>query len=1254
MKSLFRFLLLVVAGFASSIPTRAETRTSFNSDWRLTVGDAKGAETPGFDDATWTPVTLPRAWNEDDAFAKDVHDLRTGVAWYRKRFVLPNDTTGKKVYLEFEGVRHGAEVFVNGTSVGVHENGVMAFGLDITPALKPAGQENVIAVRTDSAWNYRERATKSGYQWSDKNFYANYGGINKNVILHVKDRLHQTLPLYSNLGTTGVYVYAKDMNVANRTATVVVEAQVKNDYAEAKTFAFDGTIDDLNGKRVATFTADKPVTLGPGQTTVVTASAAIKDVQFWSWGYGYLYTVHTSLKVENTAVDTVATRTGFRKTEFARGHVTLNDRAIHLHGYAQRTTNEWPALGSAVPAWMSDHSNRLMVEGGANLVRWMHVTPWKQDVESCDRVGLMQAMPAGDSEKDVTGRRWQQRVELMRDAIVYNRNNPSVILYEAGNAGISDEHMLEMKKVRDQFDPHGGRAIGCRNMLDQATAEYGGDMLYVNKSATKPMWAMEYSRDEALRKYWDALSPPRHKDGDGPAHGKDNPAAYNRNQDTFAVEAVARWYDYYRERPGTGSRVNAGGVNIIFSDSNSHFRGAANYRCSGEVDAVRLPKDGYFANQVMWDGWVDPETPRAHIIGHWNYDPGTVKDVLVVSSAAVVKVSLNGKPLPAATKSMGFLFTLKNVAFEPGTLKAVGVDAAGREVCSTALITAGPPHALRLTPHTGPGGLRADGADVAMVDVEVIDKDGRRCPTALDLVQFSLAGPAEWRGGVAFDVDRKDNYILAKSLPVQCGVNRVLIRSTPTAGAITLKAVATGLPPASVTFTSVAGPSQLLASYLGRGPTPKGVSNPPTRTPLKIARVTAGSKADTAVAATDDNEKTTWTSESKLASAWIECELPAAATVSEITLKLGQFKRLSYPLRVTVDGKEAFNGPTSPTLGYVTLSLKPTSGKAVRIALTGSPKASNAFDMTEVTGATTNDGDAPTPAGKGVLAIIELELYGPKPAESPPANAPPVRPLTEVDVWPAEKMPGNGARQAEADLPAKGDGVRRVTNISKPTLTVFPAPKKDKAAPAVIVCPGGGYSYLCIDKEGTDVAAWLNGNGITAVVLKYRAPNNRGGALQDAQRALSLTRQNAAAWNVDPDRLGIMGFSAGGHLAARASTQFDERSYPALDAVDRLSCRPDFAVLVYPAYLDDKDGHVSTDLNLKAKVPPTLIVHSEDDKPYVPGSKLYHAALDAAGVVHEFKLYPTGGHGYGLRCTRDAKAWPQDALAWMLKSKLRP
>ena len=733
-----RLLVRVMAVLAVSTlavadgpPQSQRTKYNFNSGWKVLVGDPKTAEAEGFDDAAWKDVTTPHAWNEDDAFRKSIADLPTGVAWYRKHFRLPGDSAGKKIFLEFEGIRHGGDFYLNGKLIGRHENGVMAFGFDISDAVKPVPHENVLAVRIDNSWDYRETATNSTYQWNDRNFNANYGGINKNVYLHITARLYQTLPLYSNLATTGVYVYAQDFDIKGKSAKVTAESQVKNEYPEARTFSFEVVIEDTAGKIVKTMGGGRH-TLSPGETKTVSASGRVEGLKFWSWGYGYLYNVYTILKVDGQPLDVVKTRTGFRKTEFANGMVKLNDRVIQLKGYAQRTTNEWPAVGLSVPPWMSDFSNRLMVESNANLVRWMHVTPWKQDVESCDRVGLMQAMPAGDSESDVDGRRWEQRVELMRDAIIYNRNNPSIIFYESGNKGVSEEHMRQMKALRDQYDPHGGRAAGSREMLNSKVAEYGGEMLYINKSATKPLWATEYSRDEGLRKYWDEFSPPFHKDGDGPLYRGQDASAYNRNQDSHAIENVIRWYDYWRERPGTGTRVSSGGVNIIFSDTNTHFRGAENYRRSGEVDAMRIPKDGFFAHQVMWDGWVDVERPRTHIIGHWNYEPGTKKNVYVVSSAEKVELFINGKSKGLGEQSNRFLFTFKDVEWQPGAIRAVGRDAQGRTISEAHKKTAGRPASIRLTIHTGPNGLRANGSDLALVDVEVVDARGKPLPDGIE------------------------------------------------------------------------------------------------------------------------------------------------------------------------------------------------------------------------------------------------------------------------------------------------------------------------------------------------------------------------------------------------------------------------------------------------------------------------------------------------------------------------------------------
>nr|WP_288832962.1 DUF4982 domain-containing protein [uncultured Flavobacterium sp.] len=979
------FVMLFTNAVSAQENKSAREKYNFNYGWKLNVGNVEEAQNANFNDKLWTNVNLPYSWNQAEAFRLDISHLSTGVAWYRKTFQLPKEAVNKKVFIEFEGVRQMGEVYVNGKFAGRHENGAMAFGIDISAFVNPFPQENVIAVKTDNDWRYKEKATGSGFQWNDKNFNANYGGIPKNVFLHIKSKVYQTLPLYSFLGTTGTYVYATDFNIAEKKATVNVSSQVKNEEAKTVSAQLKVSVKDMQGKEVASFLGDA-ISLAPNEMKDLKASKALQDLNFWSWGYGYLYTVTSELVVDNQSVDKTEIRTGFRKTEFKNGMVYLNDRVIMMHGYAQRTSNEWPSIGMSAPAWLSDYSNSLMVKSNGNLVRWMHITPWKQDVESCDRVGLIQAMPAGDSEKDVEGRRWEQRTELMRDAIIYNRNNPSILFYECGNESISEAHMSEMLAIRNQYDPFGGRAIGSREMLDSKVAEYGGEMLYINKSARIPFWATEYSRDEGLRKYWDEFTPPFHKNGTGgTTHTNVNgtkvadASAYNRNQDTHAIENAERWYDYWESRPGTGERVSSGGVNIIFSDSNTHYRGQENYRRSGEVDAMRIPKDGFYTHQVIWDGWVDTEKPAAHIIGHWNYEKGVTKDITVISTADAVELFVNNVSLGKGVQSKRFIYTFKNVVFKPGTIKAIGYDKSGKKVCEKEIITAGKATGLKLTAIERPGGTLANGNDLVLVQVEVVDAKGNRCPTALNMVNFEVTGQGTFVGGIA---QGPDNYIGASSLPVECGVNRILVRATEVDGEIKIKASSDALKGDLLTLRTIKTdieklsqqmPNENLPSFMEKGPTPNTPSFTRTRTAVGIIGAKTNSNQVEAINSYDDNELTQW-SYGKSDDAVIEYELEREATINQVVMKLAGWRSKKYPVRIFVDNKKVFEGSTPLSLGYVTLDVKPTKGKKVKIELIGNAKNSDAMNLIEITGKVDEAG---LKSDKNIqkLPIVEVEFY---------------------------------------------------------------------------------------------------------------------------------------------------------------------------------------------------------------------------------------------------------------------------------------
>lgn len=948
---------MVVGGLALALNAAARDTYNFNSGWRI--------------EKQKKLVTLPHAWNEDEAFKVYINQMSDSIIWYRKTFRLPESAEGKRVFIEFEGARQAAEVFVNGERVGLHENGVMAFGFDLTPYVKKG--KNEIEVRTDNDWHYHEKATNSTFQWNNNNFNSNYGGLVKNVRLHVMGDVYQTLPLYSNLKTTGVYVYAKDYDIKGRAATICVESEVRNETDQPVTRRLQVAVNELDGAELCAFSSEE-VTIPARGTAVLKAQCRAFGLHFWSWGYGYLYDVKTTV-----GDDEVTTRTGFRKAEFKNGMVYLNDRVIMVHGYAQRTSNEWPGVGMSVPAWLSDYSNDLMVKSGGNVVRWMHVTPWKQDVESCDRVGLIQAMPAGDAEKDVEGRRWEQREELMRDAIIYNRNNPSILFYECGNQRISKEHMISMKKIRDLYDPNGGRAIGSREMLDRPEAEYGGEMLYVNKSDTKPMWMMEYCRDEALRWYWNSWSYPFHKEGDGPLYRNAPADAYNHNNDEFVRELVARWYDYWLERPGSGTKVNSGGVKIVFSDTQTHGRSADNYRVSGVVDPMRVPKDAFFAHQVMWDGWVDDLKPRTYIVGHWNYRQGEViPTVYVVSNADSVVLEQGGRRIAPTEHKYRFLYVFKDLEYAAPKLTAIGMDKGGRELSSYTLETAGEPASLRLTAITNPTGWKADGADVALVEVEVVDKQGRRCPLDNSLVKFTLSGPAEWRGGVA---KGKDNHVLCDTLPVECGVNRVMLRSLTKAGTVKLTARAEGLGEATVTLATEAVdvkdglstwlPSDGLKPVLDRGETPATPSFKQWRRGVQIVAAEAGSGNDPKLSY-DTYENTSWESSNRQAEAWVTYTLAEDTQVDDICVKMKGFRATTYPIGVYAGDSLVWKGWTPKSLSYVHIPLKnaPKTNKFTIRSL-GESTTKDAFGAVQELDSRNNDKAV---KGRFSLKIIEIEF----------------------------------------------------------------------------------------------------------------------------------------------------------------------------------------------------------------------------------------------------------------------------------------
>lgn len=275
-----------------------------------------------------------------------------------------------------------------------------------------------------------------------------------------------------------------------------------------------------------------------------------------------------------------------------------------------------------------------------------------------------------------------------------------------------------------------------------------------------------------------------------------------------------------------------------------------------------------------------------------------------------------------------------------------------------------------------------------------------------------------------------------------------------------------------------------------------------------------------------------------------------------------------------------------------------------------------------------------------------------------------------IPLWPHGAPGPSTAKGPEQDTTTSKDhqvagrAVIRIGNVTEPAITLYLLVGKTASAdsngtrtdsPTVVVFPGGAYRILAIDLEGTEVCDWLNSAGVNCVLLKYRVPESgpypkSEAALQDAQRAIGLVRQHASEWHIDAKRVGVLGFSAGGHLAAALSTHYDARLYSEIDAADRLSCRPDFAILIYPAYLvnPEKNFEFSADIPVIASMPPAFLVQTEDDPVHVENAIGYFTALKKAGVPAELHLYAQGGHGYGLRPTdKPVTKWPTLAEKWL-------
>jgi beta-galactosidase len=787
---------------------------NFSPEWRFIKEDPAGAEAPQFDDRSWAAVSAPHTYNDVDTYDdwsiaghRGEGNQWSGRTWYRKTFDAPPEWRGKKVFIEFEAVRQFAEVYLNGQRLGISRNGFAPFGFDLTPHLKVGGR-NVLAVMCDNRFRKDRSAADGGGRladetrraneeipeelgkvqpdqlpWNNPHWHPAHGGIYRNVKLHVTDPLHISLPLYSFLNTVGPYVYVTD--ISERSATVTVQVPVENDRAEDAQVEIVVEVQDRDGKSVLKQTHSGNVQAGSPET--FTVSGSITNPNLWEPGYPYLYRVLCTLRVGDQPIDTAEIPLGIRTVRWdVNTGLYINGKHLKLRGWGQKATNEWPGIGAAQPDWLQFFTLNLMKQAGGNFVRWGHVAGGPVQISAADVLGMITLQPGVDGEGDTRGAAWRIRADTFRDIIIYYRNNPSILIWEGGNQKVSRDHAAELRGYMDKYDPHGGRAYAHRR-ADRTCADFSHISIGTEggrEIKDQPVVEGEYNREESPRRVWDDYSPPNF--GYPEAKGM----TYQLTSEQFAVNQVTQWMKKL------SAADHCGGANWIFSDSTSGGRVPAEVcRTSGEVDGVRLPKEAYYVCQVIFS-----DEPRVHIIGHWSYptDRNTRKSVYVASNAESVELFVNGKSLGKGQQSDRYLFTFPDVQWEAGQVKAVA-SSGGKAVAEQTKQTAGSPVALKMTPITGPGGLRADGSDYVMIDIEAVDSSGQRCPTFQQRVDFDLEGPGIWRGGYNSGKIGSINHAF---LDLECGINRVAVRSTLQPGAITVRARSEALKPTSLTVES--------------------------------------------------------------------------------------------------------------------------------------------------------------------------------------------------------------------------------------------------------------------------------------------------------------------------------------------------------------------------------------------------------------------------------------------------------------------
>ncbi|MGC1363648.1 MAG: DUF4982 domain-containing protein [Silvibacterium sp.] len=771
------------------------------SHWCFTQSDPyPGAKDVAFEDASWEKVGVPHCFNDLDTYQNiSQNKAFRGAVWYRKHFTLDVRNKGKKVFLEFQGVSVAAAVYINGrfkpgnTAVPqpqdvTHVGCFIPFALDITDDIQ-YGEENVLAVRVSNAEN-------SFYTWPGFGAFLGlgmgFGGIVSPVYLHITDPVHIPLNVYSPMQKWGTYTAT--VSATDDRAEIRTQANVENETDLLQHVTLVTRIIDAEGRTALAMQSSQTAT--PRSTLLFEESGRVPHPHLWypnnsDYGTPYLYRAISTVEVDGREVDAVESSLGIRSLTWDDDYGYVNGRKHLLNGFGQRNT--YPALGSAVPAELQWNDVRLIADCGGNTLRVGHFPATAETVAACDAYGVLVIQDSGDDEWALHGEpALTYKKEYDRDTIISFRNSPSIAVWESNNGIASIKKFKDFysprstQELANRWDPLGGRIVESRDTSDYWPEDKKimiGYTAHFKKIAGYPSINLEcYYRGNARFDY---------------GHEKESADFFTRQYVSNIRDRACGWIFWML-------------AETMESPFLPYLNGMRNQKSLGScaMDGNRFPKLPYriFQNAL----WVPfSRKPGVALQSSWNLSG--VQNVDAWSNCPQVELFVNGVSKGIRIPDAEMRCTWQALPWESGTLKAVGLNHAGNQVCSDERRTSGPAHSIQLSiepqlskPDGRPFRNRANGSDVMLVTAQVVDRNGVLCVDANPNIHFSVSGPGDYRGSYNFYVvpDKPPSYHAPgdHELQAEGGLMKVAVRSTFKPGTVHVTAACDGLQSGHASF----------------------------------------------------------------------------------------------------------------------------------------------------------------------------------------------------------------------------------------------------------------------------------------------------------------------------------------------------------------------------------------------------------------------------------------------------------------------